>query len=122
MVAPSDRHLSSHFDHPPGRDLEIVGSIVGHASEQDEEPILANHWEYAYYFRKLSAAFTLMDGSQEVTARRFWVVATAGTRADQQAVLASLRPGHWQVLRQEQFRRTTAFLCERPEGRGTQQR
>ena len=38
--APSDRHLGSYFDHAPGRDLEIVGSIVGYASEQDEETIL----------------------------------------------------------------------------------
>ena len=37
---PLDRDLRSHFDHPPGRDLEIVGGVVGRAAEADEQQVL----------------------------------------------------------------------------------
>jgi len=32
-----NRDLRSHFDHPPGRDLEVV---VGGAAEEDEQQVL----------------------------------------------------------------------------------
>src|SRR5665648_85869 len=35
-----NRHLRSHFHHPPGRDLEIVGGVIGDAGEPDEQPVL----------------------------------------------------------------------------------
>src|SRR5258705_2306821 len=35
-----DRDLRSNLDHPAGRDLEIVGGVVGGAAEPDEEKIL----------------------------------------------------------------------------------
>src|SRR5580658_9514127 len=35
-----DGHLGADLDHPIGRNLEIIGGIVGRAGERDEEPVL----------------------------------------------------------------------------------
>src|ERR1700677_4176854 len=35
-----DRDLRSHFDHTAGRNLEIIGRVIGGAAQRDEQMIL----------------------------------------------------------------------------------
>src|SRR5665647_2220828 len=40
MHASLNRHLGPYFDHPPGRNLEIVGGVVGRPAHRDEQMVL----------------------------------------------------------------------------------
>lgn len=73
------------------------------ARRQPGEPVVANHWEYAYYFRALGSQFTLVEPGWDplqqvhpVRGGRYWFLFTAwGPTAEQRVgmVRRLLAPG-----------------------------
>ena len=74
------------------------------------EEVAGNHWEYAYYFRNLGTAFTLLERGPHRFTDRVWLVTTAATLGERQEVAANLFPGCWGILEQHDFARSTVFL------------
>jgi hypothetical protein len=87
------------------------------AHRRPGEGVVANHWEYRYYFRHLGPS--LKDYQEMVAApgqagNRLWLV-TSGDSADQRRFFAQyLPPGDWRPLEEREFARTTVFLLQRP--------
>jgi hypothetical protein len=77
-----------------------------------EDPVIANHWEYRYYFRELGAAFTPLEEFTPRGRSRLWLVVTASTSADRDACLAAYTSKPWRVLQRKEFFRTTVVLVE----------
>jgi hypothetical protein len=98
----------------PRADCDLAATYVLDHRRPDE-PVAGNHWEYAYYFRHLSSAFTLLEGAPHPFGDRLWVVATSGELADRLEIVEHLPPGDWQTLERHDFRRASAFrLIRRP--------
>jgi hypothetical protein len=83
------------------------------ACRQPNECVAANHWEYAYYFRQLGAAFSLLGETALPLQGRLWLVTTAGTPADRMEILHHLGLQGWQMQEQREFTRTSVFLLSR---------
>jgi hypothetical protein len=83
------------------------------ATRRPSEHVAANHWEYAYYFRKLGAAFGLLGEAALPLQGRLWLVTTAGTPADRLEILHHFGRQGWQTLEQREFTRTSVFLLSR---------
>jgi hypothetical protein len=82
-----------------------------------DEEVVANHWEYRYYFRHLGAS--LKDVQDVVRApghdvNRVWLVASGETPAKRRRIACHLPPGGWHTLEEREFARTTVFLLGRP--------
>jgi hypothetical protein len=84
-----------------------------HERRRPEELVLANHWEYVYYFRELGSAFVLLEDLRVSVTGKVWLVTTAGTARDRYAVLAAFAGGDWQVLETREFERTSVFLLSK---------
>jgi hypothetical protein len=99
----------------PRADCAAAAAYVK-ARLQPGDQVAANHWEYAYYFRRLGSTFTLLDQSPRRFGPRLWLVVTAPESADRLAVARSLPPGDWSSLEQQDFMWTSVLLLSR-EGR-----
>jgi len=102
-----------------------------------DDAIVANDWEFAYYFRQFGAhfhlapaqplepgrrltalgngrtGFTLAAHDQPAQAQRIWVVAKAPAAADRQAYLDALPAGEFHLRERYEFRRVTVVLLVR---------
>lgn len=96
----------------PRADCVAAAAFV-RAQHQPGEAVVCNHWEYAYYFRDLNRDFHLLDGRPLALDGRVWLLSTAAKAQDRQAVLETLPPGGWRVLRQRSYERTTVSLLVR---------
>jgi hypothetical protein len=85
--------------------------VLAHSRPGDS--VAANHWEYAYYFRRLGLDFSLLPEASPAWRGRLWLVTTAGTPADRLEVLQHFRRQGWQSLEQHEFTRTSVFLLSR---------
>jgi hypothetical protein len=84
------------------------------AHRQPDESVAANHWEYAYYFRHLGPAFSLLENAPSAWRGSLWLVTTAGTPADRLAILHHFTQQGWQTLEQHEFTLTSVSLLSRP--------
>jgi hypothetical protein len=76
------------------------------------DQVVANHWEYRYYFRNLGTEFTPLEEFTPRSPNRLWLVVTASTPADRDACLAAYTLTPWRVLERQEFFRTTVVLVE----------
>jgi hypothetical protein len=84
-----------------------------------EDPVIANHWEYDYYFRRLGAAYQPLDGREflEPQGGRVWLVVTGQTAQQRSEIVRGFLEKRWQVATQREFIRTSVVLLERqPSG------
>jgi hypothetical protein len=79
---------------------------------QGGDQVVANHWEYRYYFRNLGTEFTPLEEFTSRSPNRLWLVVTASTSADRDACLAAYTSTPWRVLERQEFFRTTVVLVE----------
>jgi hypothetical protein len=82
---------------------------------QPQEGIAGNHWESAYYFRRLGSAFTLLQGAPRVLPDRFWLVTTAASWSDRRALVEQFVQVGWQPQEQREFARTTVFFLRKQQ-------
>src|SRR5262249_35828164 len=80
---------------------------------QPGDGVAGNHWEYAYYFRRLGAGFSLLGETRPALQRRLWLVTTAGTLADRLTVVRQFGREGWQALEKHAFMRTSVFLLSK---------
>jgi hypothetical protein len=83
------------------------------AHRQPGEPVIANHWEYSYYFRHVDA-FTPWEGVKGTSGGRLWVVISGATPDGFLPMLGSVPPGDWQPVESHEFTLTRVFLVQRP--------
>ncbi len=96
----------------PRADCAAAAEFVESRRRPDEQ-VVANHWEYLYYFRNLPGTFAQLERFTPPAQGRVWFVATAGERADRDACLAATFPGgRWQTIERQEFERTTVVLVE----------
>ncbi len=89
------------------------------ARRQADDPVIANHWEYDYYFRHLGTAYQSLehlDGLKMVHGR-VWVVVSAHTVQQRRDVLGGLLLDNWKVADQRDFIDTTVVLMEQSDPR-----
>ncbi|HMF18707.1 MAG TPA: glycosyltransferase family 39 protein [Gemmataceae bacterium] len=101
-------------------------------NRQEGDPIIANHWEYLYYFRKVGPALVPLgmtpakeDMPQPDTVR-FWLVLTGGSQNSRDGLASSYSPDVWQTLEKRNFamtevrllvrRDTATALTQKPQG------
>jgi hypothetical protein len=86
------------------------------AERRGEDPVVANHWEYDYYFRRLETAYQPLDGSeyQEPQSGRVWLVVTGQTAQQRSEIVRGFLEKRWQVATQRDFIRTSVVLLVRP--------
>jgi hypothetical protein len=77
---------------------------------QPGDKVIANHWEYAYYFRHLGQGFSFLENAAPVLRGRLWLVTTAAQPADRLEILHYFGQQGWQVRRQHDLTRTSLFL------------
>jgi hypothetical protein len=85
------------------------------AHHEPGETVAANHWEYAYYFRHLGSRLILLNGAPHRFPNRLWLVITAATPVDRQAVVRELSVGAWHIVDQREFARTSVFHLSRQD-------
>ena len=83
------------------------------------EPILANHWEYAYYFRNCPDFY--LQAAPPETARREWVVITAWEERERDEILHAASEKAV-ILERREFTMTTVALIEFGDRRVAQRR
>jgi hypothetical protein len=83
------------------------------SQRRTNERVLANHWEYAYYFRHLADDFTLLEEGRRFDDGPLWLIATADTPVDRLQFAHTLHPRDWHILRRYEFERTSVFLLAR---------
>ena len=85
------------------------------AERQGDDPVMANHWEYDYYFRRLGSAYQPLDRPENLAIPdgRVWAVITAQMAQQRADILRGLLQNPWQVARQRDFARTTVVLLVR---------
>ena len=93
-------------------DCESAASFV-EQNRQRGDQVVANHWEYLYYFRDLGASFTPLEAFVPEPSGRVWLVVTGGDAADREPCLSAFASDPWRVLERREFRRTTVLLAER---------
>jgi hypothetical protein len=98
----------------PRADCDKAARLI-RSERNAEEVVYGNSWEYEYYFRKLGPSFVLLEGQPIAMAGRSWIVTTAGTRAEQSAVMRSVLPASWESHPEAEYCRTTVFLCRPTE-------
>ncbi len=77
------------------------------------DQVVANHWEYLYYFRGLGGRFSPLERFMAPRQGRVWFVTTAGTQADRESSVATnFPPTAWRALERGEFARTTVVLVE----------
>ncbi|HUY93498.1 MAG TPA: hypothetical protein VMV10_32525 [Pirellulales bacterium] len=96
-------------------DCDSAASFV-HQHRRNGDRVVANHWEYLYYFRNLGAAFTPLEAFDPERSGRVWLVVTGGAAADREPCLSAFASSPWRVLERREFRRTTVLLVERQRG------
>ncbi len=84
---------------------------------QPEDAVVAGHWEYDYYFRRLGTAYHPLDQwpQLKLSEARLWLVITAHSAPERDAIIEALRQPHWQVAVRRDFVRTTAVLLIRTD-------
>jgi hypothetical protein len=112
LLAPCGR-VVQHLVAPSGRaDCAGAASYVL-ANRQATDTIVANHWEYLYYFRHLGPALAPPEGPIEVAAQsRVWMVITDAREEERMSVATRRVPRDWQMLHYQHFARTTVFLFQ----------
>jgi hypothetical protein len=80
---------------------------------QAGEPVAGNHWEHAYYFRRLHEEFVFWDGRPLPDAPRLWLVITAGSDAENDLLTAVARGAAWRIVQDQRFEQCHAMLLER---------
>jgi hypothetical protein len=88
--------------------------VMAHRRPGDD--VVANHWEYRYYFRRLGPS--LKDYQEIVEApgqagNRLWLVTSGDTAGQRRQFAQNLPPGDWQPLEEQEFARTSVFLLRR---------
>jgi hypothetical protein len=85
------------------------------AQRQPEDAVVAGHWEYDYYFRRLGTAYHPLDQwpQLKLSEVRLWLVITAHSAPERDALIEALRQPQWQVARRRDFVHTTAVLLIR---------
>jgi hypothetical protein len=82
---------------------------------QGDDSVMANHWEYDYYFRRLGSAYQPLDRLEDlaISNGRVWAVITAQMAPQRVDLLRGLLQNPWQVAQQRDFARTTVVLLVR---------
>ena len=104
---------------------------------QNTDAVIANDWEFAYYFRQHGdcfhlamptpdepgcrlapradwhTPFALQAHQSRANAERIWLIAKAPTAAGRQAYLDALPAGTYHIRERHEFRRVTVVLLER---------
>jgi hypothetical protein len=88
------------------------------ASRRPGELVVGQHWEYAYYFRRLGPEFTLTEGLPPATATRLWYAATAGDLTDRLRLVDALERQGWTSVRHREFERSSVFYLVRHDAQG----
>ena len=76
------------------------------------EPVLANHWEYLYYFRDLGTAFASLGERTFLPQTRQWLVLTHPTPEDRRQLDRFFARAQWRVLDRREFAETTVLLLD----------
>jgi hypothetical protein len=88
-------------------------SVYVLAHRRPADAVVANHWEYLYYFRHLGPALTEFADLFRRPPPRVWLVLSGATPRERSDVARHLPPGDWRTVEQREFNRTTVFLLRR---------
>jgi uncharacterized membrane protein len=85
------------------------------ARHQPGDAVLANHWEYGYYFRHVEFGYHLPEQGKFTQVRRLWVVLSGQiTPEERNELLHAMTPAGWHPTAKRGFVATTVTLLEPP--------
>src|SRR5262249_12343499 len=98
LLSPAGR-VVPHIVVPDGRADCAGAAAYVLRNRQPADTVLANHWEYLYYFRHLGPALaTFEEPLEEQPAGRVWVVLTDARDGVRMDVAQTRMPSDWQML------------------------
>lgn len=114
LLLPLGRAVNDVINPWPRADVASVAQFVMR-ERREEDLVVGNHWEHAYYFRSLHDAFVYWDGRPVPDVPRFWLVVTAGSDAERDLLITAAMAERFHPSTVKRFEQCRAVLMVRNE-------